>query len=129
MNDRSFLPPPAAAARFLAVDGLANARDLGGIACGDGRTTPTGVFRSGNVDQVTENYLVTARRGDERAAASGRTNDEPASEALCRTFGTTTEGAFRWALAGPDLPAVLAAAGLTDADLAVLRSWRQGLAD
>ena len=176
MDDRSFLPPPAAAARFLAVDGLANARDLGGIACGDGRTTPTGVFRSENVDQVTEtgweqlyaagirtvldlrqpaeraldtrprpdwlttvagadpeaivdDYLETVRRGDERAAASGRTNDEPASEALCRTFGTTTEGAFRWALAGLDLPSVVAAAGLTDADLAALRSWRQSPAD
>lgn len=252
MDDRSFLPPPAAAARFLAVDGLANARDLGGIPRGDGRTTPTGVFfRSENVDQATgtgweqlyaagirtvldlrqpaerardsqprpdwlttvtvdldglentefwadywhnglvgtalyflphlaampertgaalaalatappggvlfhcmagrdrtgqialvllaiigadpeaivDDYLETVRRGDERAAASGRTNDEPASEALCRTFGTTTEGAFRSALAGLDLPTVLAAAGLTDADLAVLRSWRQSLTD
>jgi hypothetical protein len=27
MDDRSFLPPRAAAARFLAVAGLANARD------------------------------------------------------------------------------------------------------
>lgn len=40
--------------RTLHVDGLVNARDLGGLARADGTATPCGVFfRSENVDQVT----------------------------------------------------------------------------
>lgn len=40
--------------RTLSVDGLLNARDLGGLPMTDGRTTPTGVvFRSENLDRVT----------------------------------------------------------------------------
>jgi protein tyrosine/serine phosphatase len=80
-------------------------------------------------EAIVEDYLETVRRGDQRAAASGRANEEAASEALCRSLGTTTEGAFRSALAGLDLSAVLAAAELTDADLAALGSWRQSLTD
>ncbi|MGY4858871.1 tyrosine-protein phosphatase [Cryobacterium sp. AP23] len=252
MDDRSSFPPPLAAERNLAVDGLANARDLGGIPRRTGTPTPFGVFyRSENLDQATEtgweqlhaagirtvvdlrqpgerardtrprpgrlttvavdldglenrafwadywdtglvgtalyflphlaampertgaalaalataapggvlfhcmagrdrtgqivllllaiadaepdaivdDYLETVRRGDQRAAASGRANDEAASDELCRRHGTTTEGAFRAALAGLDLPAVLAAAGLAETELALLRTWRQSLAD
>ncbi|MEC5184112.1 protein-tyrosine phosphatase [Cryobacterium sp. MP_3.1] len=76
-------------------------------------------------EAIVDDYLETVRRGDQRAVASGRAHEEAESEALCRSFGTTTEGAFRTALAGLDLPAVLAAAGITDTELATLRSWRQ----
>ncbi|HEY2578196.1 MAG TPA: tyrosine-protein phosphatase [Streptosporangiaceae bacterium] len=42
------------ASRMLAVDGLVNARDLGGLLCNDGSVTPSGVFyRSGSIDSVT----------------------------------------------------------------------------
>jgi protein-tyrosine phosphatase len=249
MDTRVPPPPIPAADRALVVDGLANARDLGGIRLRDGGVTPTGVFfRSENLDQATEtgwaqlyaagirtvvdlrqpgeraldtrprpdwltcvavdldglantafwadywdnglvgtaryflphlaampertgaalaalataapggvlfhcmagrdrtgqialvlltiigadpeaivdDYLETVRRSEARAAASGRATEEEASEALCRRLGTTTEGAFRSALAGLDLPAFLAAAGLTASELAVLRTWRQG---
>ena len=80
-------------------------------------------------EAIVEDYLESVRRGDLRAVASGRANDEPVIEALCRSVGTSTEGAVRAALAGLDLPAVLAAAGLTDSELAALRSWRQSLPD
>jgi protein tyrosine/serine phosphatase len=76
-------------------------------------------------EAIVDDYRETVRRADQRAAASGRAHEEAASEALCRSLGTSTEGAFRSALAGLDLPAVLAASGLSDVELAVLRSWRQ----
>lgn len=42
------------ASRMLSVDGLVNARDLGGLRRNDGSVTPSGVFyRSGNLDLVT----------------------------------------------------------------------------
>jgi protein-tyrosine phosphatase len=80
-------------------------------------------------EAIVDDYLETVRRGDLRAAASGRASEEAASEALCQSLGTSTEGAFRSALSGLDLPAVLAAAGLTAGELAALRSWRQSLTD
>jgi protein-tyrosine phosphatase len=80
-------------------------------------------------EAIVDDYLETVRRGADRAAASGLPNEEPASAALCRRLGTTTEGAFRSAVAGLDLPAVLAAAGLTDRELEALRSWRQSPTD
>lgn len=44
-----------AADRHLPVDGLANARDLGGIPLLSGGTTPSGVFFiSENLDQATD---------------------------------------------------------------------------
>jgi protein-tyrosine phosphatase len=248
MDDPSPSPPLTAAERFLAVDGLANARDLGGIPRGSRGSTPHGVFfRSESLDQTTptgweqlfaagirtavdlrqpseraldtgprpawlttisvdldglentafwadywdnglagtalyylphlaampertgavlaalatappggvlfhcqagrdrtgliamvllalvgadpeqivDDYLETVRRADQRAAASGRADDEPGSEALCRSFGTTTDGAFRSALAGLHLPSLLAASRLGTAELAVLHTWRR----
>lgn len=45
----------ASHSRFLAVEGVVNARDLGGLARVDGTMTPYGVFfRSGNLDAVTQ---------------------------------------------------------------------------
>ena len=40
--------------RTLAIDGLANVRDLGGLERSDGSTTPSGVFvRAERLDRVT----------------------------------------------------------------------------
>jgi protein-tyrosine phosphatase len=76
-------------------------------------------------EQIVDDYLETVRRADQRAAASGRVDDEPGSEALCRTFGTTTDGAIRSAVAGLNLPALVAASGLGAAEREVLRTWRR----
>ncbi|WES64194.1 tyrosine-protein phosphatase [Microbacter sp. GSS18] len=69
------------ALRHLDVDGLANARDLGGLARTGGATTPTGVFfRSEALDRVTDDgwaalcalgvtTVVDLRRPEERTAA------------------------------------------------------------
>ncbi len=75
-------------------------------------------------DAIVDDYLETVRRADLRAATSNRNNAEPTIEALCQTYGTTTEGAFRAALAGLDLAALLASVGVSDADKAALTSWR-----
>lgn len=75
-------------------------------------------------EAIVDDYLETVRRADQRAATSGRAHEGASSEALCRSMGTTTEGAFRSALAGLDLAALLSAASLTDAELTALRTWR-----
>ena len=71
--------PPGQPRRRLRVEGLVNARDLGGLRRRDGALTPTGVFyRSENVDAVTPagwdqlyevgvRTIVDLRRSDERA--------------------------------------------------------------
>jgi len=75
-------------------------------------------------DAIVDDYLETVRLADLRAATANRNNAEPTIEALCQTYGTTTEGAFRAAISGLDLSAILASAGLSDADKAALTSWR-----
>ena len=73
--------------RALAVDGLANARHLGGLRRRDGSLTPRGVFyRSENVDRVTQagweqvraagiRTIVDLRQPGERAADTGSRPD------------------------------------------------------
>lgn len=73
--------------RAIAVDGLANARDLGGLRRRDGSLTPRGVFyRSENVDRVTQagweqvraagiRTIVDLRQPGERAADTGSRPD------------------------------------------------------
>jgi hypothetical protein len=73
-------------------------------------------------DAIVEDYLVTVRLADTRAASAHRNNDEPALEALCARHGTTTEGAFRTAVNGLDLGRVTA--GMAVADRELLRTWR-----
>lgn len=73
---------------------------------------------------IVDDYLETVRLGDARAASSNRNNAEPRLEELCRQHGTSTEGAFRDALASFDLEAFLDAAGLTDTDRDALSTWR-----
>ncbi|TFC14721.1 tyrosine-protein phosphatase [Cryobacterium algoritolerans] len=75
-------------------------------------------------DAIVDDYLETVRLADLRAATANRNNAEPEIEALCQTYGTTTEGAFRAALAGLDVEAFLSSAGLGDAESAAITSWR-----
>jgi protein tyrosine/serine phosphatase len=75
-------------------------------------------------DCIVDDYLETVKLGDVRADSSKRNNVEPRLEELCRQYGTTTEGAFRDALAKFDLQAFLDAAELTDADREGLFTWR-----
>lgn len=76
-------------------------------------------------DEIVDDYLETVRLGDARGLAMGRTNPEPLAEQICGQHGTTTEGAFRAALAGLDLAPVLA--GLGESDRQALRTWRGAL--
>ena len=78
-------------------------------------------------EAIVDDYLETVRRADLLAASSGRSSPEAMLEGLCRSRGTTTEGAFRTALAGIDLPALLDAAGVSSADRRALASWRGAL--
>lgn len=75
-------------------------------------------------DDIVDDYLETVRRGDIRAVWSYRNNDEPAIEAYCQSLGTTTEGAFRSALAALDVNRVLVEGRMTDHAREALRTWR-----
>lgn len=79
-------------------------------------------------DEIVDDYMETVRLADARAAARNCDNAEPRLEAMCATLGTTTEGAFRQALAGLDLDAFLAACGLDASTIAAIRSWRGAIA-
>ena len=63
---------------------------------------------------IVDDYLETVRLADLRAATSNRNNAESEIEALCQTSGTTTKGAFRTALLGPDLATLLTSPGLSE---------------
>jgi len=78
-------------------------------------------------DEIVDDYLETVRRGDLRAARAKRTNDEALIDDLCRSHGTTTEGAFRSALAGLDLAGLLAAGGMDPTSRQSLMTWRSTL--
>jgi protein tyrosine/serine phosphatase len=75
-------------------------------------------------DEIAHDYLVTVRRGEIRAARADRTNDEPSLEEFCRRHGTTTERAFRDALAALELESLLDRSGMPTAERVALRSWR-----
>lgn len=75
-------------------------------------------------DEIVHDYLETVRRGEIRAAHTGRPNDEPALEAFCRDRGTTTENAFRDALAMLRLEDLLDRSGISRAERFALNSWR-----
>ena len=74
--------------------------------------------------EIVSDYMETVRLGDLRAATANRNNAEPGIDALCRAQGTTTEGAFRAAIAGLDVNRVLAAAKLSLRDRKALLTWR-----
>lgn len=75
-------------------------------------------------DAIVDDYLETVRNADALARATGRENDEPLREAILARRGTSTEQAFRDALAGLDADALLAAAQLSEETVRRLRTWR-----
>ncbi len=82
-------------------------------------------------DEIVDDYLETVRLGELRAASAPGANAEPSREpqleAICVAHGTTTEGAFRDAVDGLDLPAFFAASGLDAGTVAATRTWRGSL--
>ncbi len=76
-------------------------------------------------EAIVDDYLETVRRGDLRAEAAGRPDDEPGIEQFCADRGTSTEGAFRDALAGLDVDALLDAAAVSPDVRARLTTWRR----
>ena len=78
-------------------------------------------------EAIVDDYLETVRRGDLRAATANRNNAEAELEALCATLGTSTEGAFRDALAGLDLERLLDDAAVPQEVRDRLFSWRSAL--
>lgn len=78
-------------------------------------------------DAIVDDYLDTVRNAESLARATGRENDEPVRDAILARLGSTTEQAFRDALAGLDVEAVLAAAGLSEGTVQRLRTWRGAL--
>lgn len=73
---------------------------------------------------IVGDYMESVRNGAALAAGAGRQDNEPALEAICRAHGSTTEGAFRLAVEGLNLAALLDAAA-TGADVrAALATWR-----
>ncbi|ASN19334.1 tyrosine-protein phosphatase [Arthrobacter sp. YN] len=77
-----------------------------------------------STEEIVDDYLETVRLGDVRAASSNRNNAESLLNELCERHGTTTEGAFRTALAGFDLHGFIEAADLPESDRATLATWR-----
>ncbi len=78
-------------------------------------------------DAIVDDYLETVRNADALARATGRANDEPVRDAILARLGTTTEQAFRDALAGLDVDGFLGAAGLSEGTVQRLRTWRGAL--
>lgn len=75
-------------------------------------------------DEIVDDYLETVRLGELRAAWSFRGNEEPAIEAICRSFGTTVEDAFRSTLEELDVNKWLAHSGIEADASDRLKSWR-----
>ncbi len=75
-------------------------------------------------DAIVDDYLESVRNADALARATGRENDEPAREAILARRGSTTEQAFRDALAGLDVAAFLTVARLSESTVRRLRTWR-----
>lgn len=81
---------------------------------------------AGGVDpeEIVDDYLETVRRGDLRATSANNNNTEPDIELLCKSHGTTTEKAFRMALAALDFDQVMSEGGMCPNDRLALHSWR-----
>ena len=75
-------------------------------------------------EAIVDDYLETVRRGDLRAASTHRDNAEAELEAFCAARGTSTEGAFRDALTGLDVPRLLDDAAVPEGVRDRLFSWR-----
>ncbi|MBF4624897.1 tyrosine-protein phosphatase [Clavibacter sp. VKM Ac-2872] len=75
-------------------------------------------------DEIVDDYLESIRLGPERSANQGQPDLEPAIADLLAERGTTSEAAFRDAMAGIDLDRFLDAVGFTDDERRALRTWR-----
>ena len=75
-------------------------------------------------EEIVSDYMETVRRGELRAAHGRRPNDEPGIEEFCRGHGTTTERAFRDALASVRIDLLLADAGIPAAERRLIETWR-----
>ena len=78
-------------------------------------------------EAIVEDYLETVRRAPLDRGPDDREEAEAEMEALCATYGTSTEGAFRDALAGLDVGALLDAAAVPGDVRARVLSWRGSL--
>ncbi len=78
-------------------------------------------------EAIVDDYLETVRRASAGAGSGNRPDAEAELEAFCATYGTSTEGAFRGALAGLDVGALLDAAAVPDDVRARIRTWRGAL--
>jgi protein tyrosine/serine phosphatase len=76
------------------------------------------------VDAIVDDYLETVHTSGLRAGTSNRNTTEAELEEICRIQGTTTEGAFRAAIARLDLEMVLSTAGMSPRDREALMTWR-----
>jgi protein tyrosine/serine phosphatase len=75
-------------------------------------------------EAVVDDYLETVRNAETRAATENRNSAEAELEALCATWGTSTEAAFRDAQAGLALDRVLDEGGASAEVREALFSWR-----
>lgn len=79
-------------------------------------------------EAIVHDYLETVRLGYLRGASSSTWNSaEHQLNELCIRHGTTTEGAFRDALAGLEMDDLIVAAGLSEGDRNALASWRSSI--
>ncbi|MGF6832814.1 protein-tyrosine phosphatase [Paenarthrobacter sp. TE4293] len=77
-----------------------------------------------DTEEIVDDYLETVRLGDVQAASGNRNSAECLLNELCERHGTTTEGAFRAALAGFNVSGFMEAANLPEGDRAALVTWR-----
>ena len=75
-------------------------------------------------DEIVDDYVETVRRGELRAISENRHDTEPEIELLCQSHDTTTEQAFRMALAALDVEQVMSEGGMSLDDRLALVSWR-----
>jgi hypothetical protein len=87
------------------------------------------VAANAHVDDIVDDYLESFRVAGRRAAAASRDNPELALDTGCQAHGTTSEGAFRAAVAAVDLEGVLTAGGMRPATRHALVTWRGQLAE
>ncbi|RYF29004.1 MAG: tyrosine-protein phosphatase [Chloroflexi bacterium] len=75
-------------------------------------------------EAIVDDYLETVRLGDVRGKRLGRVNPEPGLEKLLQKHGTTTENAFRDALAGLAFSEFLKNSKLSNTSIKSLKTWR-----
>lgn len=75
-------------------------------------------------EAIVDDYLEMVRRGDMRGERTNRENPEPALEALCRKYGTTTEDAFRAVVEGLEYEHFVEQANFSRIALDALHTWR-----